>query len=51
MQSQLQTGDKKILDEVRNVMRLHHYPRLEFLEFVIICLLHPYLSLCLSFTD
>ena len=25
MQSQLQTGDKKILDEVRDVMRLHHY--------------------------
>jgi len=25
MQSQQQTGDKKILDEVRDVMRLHHY--------------------------
>ena len=25
MQSQPQTGDKKILDEVRDVMRLHHY--------------------------
>jgi len=25
MQRQQQTGDKKILDEVRDVMRLHHY--------------------------
>jgi len=25
MQSQQQTGDKKILDEVRDVMRLHYY--------------------------
>ena len=25
MQSQQQTGDKKILDEVRDVMRLRHY--------------------------